>query len=162
MPTLPGIGHAPELKRGIARRPDSSHTKCPASFAFDGRIRHPLDADGDVHRNAVPSCGLIRSLGALRLVDTPHLPAGLLAASPALDRQFDQTVRPFVAKYCLGCHSGQSAAAQFDLKAYTSLTTVTRDFPRCARVMGNSFGVARSRTTERLCGMSHSPPAMGW
>ncbi|HXA49816.1 MAG TPA: DUF1592 domain-containing protein [Candidatus Acidoferrum sp.] len=61
--------------------------------------------------------------------------AGSLAASPALDRQFDETVRPFVAKYCLGCHSGQSAAAQFDLKAYTSLTTVTRDFPRWALVM---------------------------
>src|SRR5437763_1805712 len=47
--------------------------------------------------------------------------AGILAASPALDRQFEQTVRPFVAKYCLGCHSGQSAAAQFDLKAYKYL-----------------------------------------
>jgi hypothetical protein len=61
--------------------------------------------------------------------------AAPLCASPALDRQFDQTVRPFVAKYCLGCHSGQSAAAQFDLKAYTSLTTVTRDFPRWNLVM---------------------------
>src|SRR5258707_8102240 len=61
--------------------------------------------------------------------------AGSLAASPALDRQFDETVRPFVAKYCLGCHSGQSAAAQFDLKAYTSLTAVTRDFPRWVLVM---------------------------
>jgi hypothetical protein len=61
--------------------------------------------------------------------------AGPLGASPALDHQFDQTVRPFVTKYCLGCHSGQSAAAQFDLKPYTSVTTVTRDFPRWNLVM---------------------------
>jgi hypothetical protein len=57
------------------------------------------------------------------------------AATPALDRQFEQTVRPFVAKYCIGCHSGQMPAAQFDLKAYTSMDMVTRDYPRWALVM---------------------------
>jgi hypothetical protein len=71
----------------------------------------------------------------LRTLSVWFVLAGPLCASPALDRQFDQTVRPFVAKYCLGCHSGQSAAAQFDLKAYTSVTTVTRDFPRWNLVM---------------------------
>jgi hypothetical protein len=58
-----------------------------------------------------------------------------LAATPALDRQFEQTVRPFVAKYCIGCHSGQTPAAQFDLKSYTSLETVTHDYPRWAQVL---------------------------
>jgi hypothetical protein len=57
------------------------------------------------------------------------------AAAPGLDRQFDHTVRPFVTKYCIGCHSGQSPAAQFDLKAYTSMEMVTRDFPRWALVL---------------------------
>jgi hypothetical protein len=57
------------------------------------------------------------------------------AATPALDRQFEQTVKPFVAKYCIGCHSGQMPAAQFDLKAYDSLELVTRDYPRWALVM---------------------------
>lgn len=52
------------------------------------------------------------------------------AGSPTLDRQFDQTVRPFVAKYCAGCHSGRTPAAQFDLKSYTSLDMVTEDFAR--------------------------------
>ena len=57
------------------------------------------------------------------------------AATAALDRQFEQTVRPFVTKYCIGCHSGQMPAAQFDLKAYTTMETVTRDYPRWALVL---------------------------
>src|ERR1700678_3482603 len=58
-----------------------------------------------------------------------------VAANPALDRQFEQTVRPFVTKYCIGCQSGQPPAAQFDLKAYTTMEMVTRDYPRWALVM---------------------------
>ncbi len=57
------------------------------------------------------------------------------AAPPTLDLQFDQTVRPFVAKYCAGCHSGRTPAAQFDLKSYTSMDMVTEDFPRWTLVM---------------------------
>jgi hypothetical protein len=57
------------------------------------------------------------------------------ATSSALDRQFEQTVRPFVSKYCVGCHSGQMPAAQFDLKAYTTMELVTRDYPRWNLVM---------------------------
>jgi len=49
------------------------------------------------------------------------------APAPVLDRQFEQTIRPFVAKYCTGCHSGQTPAAQFDLRAYDTLEMVTRD-----------------------------------
>ncbi len=52
-----------------------------------------------------------------------------------LDQQFQQTVRPFLAKHCIGCHSGQNPAAQFDLKAYTAMDAVTRDYPRWALVM---------------------------
>ncbi len=49
------------------------------------------------------------------------------AATAALDRQFQQTVKPFVTQYCIGCHSGQTPAAQFGPKAYTSMDMVTRD-----------------------------------
>jgi hypothetical protein len=56
------------------------------------------------------------------------------AGAPALDRQFEKTVRPFVAQYCFACHSGKTPAAQFDLKAYTSVDQVTADFPRWALV----------------------------
>jgi len=53
-------------------------------------------------------------------------------ATPSLDTQFQQTVRPFVSKYCTGCHSGSMAAAQFDLKSYTSADMVAADFARWA------------------------------
>ncbi len=56
-------------------------------------------------------------------------------ATPALERQFEQNVRPFVTQYCIQCHSGQMPAAQFDLKAYTTLEMVTRDYPRWALVL---------------------------
>ncbi len=57
------------------------------------------------------------------------------AATSTLDRQFEQDVRPFVMKYCVACHSGPMPAAQFDLKAYTSMDMVMADFPRWALVM---------------------------
>ncbi len=63
------------------------------------------------------------------------MPAAYAATSP-LDRQFEQNVRPFIAKYCIGCHSGHTPAAQFDLKAYTTMEMVTQDYPRWALVLG--------------------------
>jgi hypothetical protein len=53
-------------------------------------------------------------------------------APPAIDQQFDQTVKPFVTKYCVACHSGKMAPAQFDLKSYTNVDMVTDDFARWA------------------------------
>src|SRR3954464_6437371 len=52
------------------------------------------------------------------------------ADSPVLQKQFDDTVKPFVGKYCVGCHSGAQPTAQFDLKSYTALEQVKEDFPR--------------------------------
>jgi hypothetical protein len=54
------------------------------------------------------------------------------AAPPAINQQFEQTVKPFVGKYCVTCHSGKMAPAQFDIKSYTSMDMVTDDFPRWA------------------------------
>jgi len=67
------------------------------------------------------------------LLAIPAIPAP--GAVTSLDRQFDQTVRPFVTRYCAGCHSGQKPAGQFDLKAYTTLKMVTDDFPRWSLVL---------------------------
>ncbi|HEX3877099.1 MAG TPA: DUF1592 domain-containing protein [Bryobacteraceae bacterium] len=53
----------------------------------------------------------------------------------ALDRQFQQNVRPFVAKYCVSCHSGQSPAAQFDLKSFATLSQVEHDFPHWSLIL---------------------------
>ena len=73
----------------------------------------------------------LRALAAIAALGV--IPA--LAVTPPLDKQFEQTVRPFVTKYCIGCHSGQTPAAQFDPKAYTSFDTVTKDYPRWAQVL---------------------------
>src|ERR1700761_3786035 len=58
----------------------------------------------------------------------------MAGATSPLEQRFEQTVRPFVAKYCVGCHSGKMPAAQFDLTAYTNMDMVTDDFARWALV----------------------------
>ncbi len=77
----------------------------------------------------------LRALLALLAGVAASNAAAPAAAPSPLDRQFQQTVRPFLAKHCIGCHSGASPAAQFDLKAYTTLDQVTKDYPRWALVM---------------------------
>jgi len=52
-----------------------------------------------------------------------------------LDRRFTETVRPFLASYCIGCHSGATPAAQFDLRSYSTLAAVVRDYPRWSLVL---------------------------
>lgn len=49
-----------------------------------------------------------------------------------VDHQFDQTVKPFVSKYCVSCHSGKNAPAQFDLRSYSNVDMVRDDFARWA------------------------------
>src|SRR5258708_31308192 len=51
-------------------------------------------------------------------------------ADTALERRFAETVRPFLASYCIGCHGGAAPAAQFDLRSYSTLAAVVRDYPR--------------------------------
>lgn len=56
--------------------------------------------------------------------------SGCLAADVTeaeLARQFSQTVRPFVARYCVGCHGDSNPAAQFNLKQYDGVVQVVRD-----------------------------------
>ena len=57
-------------------------------------------------------------------------PLILSAANPALEKQFQQNIRPTLAKYCNGCHTGDQPAAQFDLKPYATVDSVVRDHPR--------------------------------
>jgi hypothetical protein len=80
---------------------------------------------------------------AVRNIVTPIvlvLCAGRLGVSaadstdPDLERRFTATVRPFVESYCAGGHSGAKPAAQLDLRAYTSMAAVVRDYPRWERV----------------------------
>ncbi|HEY1753786.1 MAG TPA: DUF1592 domain-containing protein [Bryobacteraceae bacterium] len=69
---------------------------------------------------------------AAGIVAISTVPAAKTANS-SLDQQFAQTVRPFVTKYCVDCHSGgESASAGFDLSAYSTTAMVVRDLPRWA------------------------------
>jgi Protein of unknown function (DUF1592)/Protein of unknown function (DUF1588)/Protein of unknown function (DUF1587)/Protein of unknown function (DUF1595)/Protein of unknown function (DUF1585) len=68
------------------------------------------------------------ALGSSTMVD-----AATPAAVPvSTSDQFEHTVKPFVGKYCVGCHSGKMAPAQFDIKSYTNMDMVTDDFARWA------------------------------
>src|SRR5882757_11498249 len=69
---------------------------------------------------------------SLSLTVGPLAGAATHAPTPNIDQQFDQTVKPFVGKYCVACHSGKMAPAQFDLKSYTNMDMVADDFARWA------------------------------
>jgi hypothetical protein len=64
------------------------------------------------------------------------LGAAVQPAHSELETGFDQTVKPFVATYCVGCHSGSAPAANFNLKAYSTEAEVVQDLPRWNSVMG--------------------------
>src|SRR5262245_16107019 len=64
--------------------------------------------------------------------------SSLKAADPTsaeLDRRFTQTVKPFVAKYCAGCHGGSSPAAMFNITPYTTMKSVIDDFGHWALIL---------------------------
>lgn len=73
----------------------------------------------------------VLAVAFLALLSSSALGAGT-PAEPVmnLQAQFDGTVKPFVGKYCVACHSGAQPTAQFDLKSYTTLDQVKEDFPR--------------------------------
>jgi len=71
------------------------------------------------------------------LVVTPLFVLGNLAAqAPSnLERKFTQTIKPFVNQYCIGCHGGATPAAQFDMRPYSSMDAVVKDFAHWALVL---------------------------
>jgi hypothetical protein len=76
----------------------------------------------------------VRAGGSMNLVEEP--PGGTSVKEPTwgtfvqeprdrdLERRFTETVQPFVASYCAGCHGGANPAAQFDLRRYSSMADV--------------------------------------
>ncbi len=58
------------------------------------------------------------------------------SADPGLEARFTRTVRPFLTRYCAGCHSGSAAAAGFDLRPYPTTAAVIQDFSRWTAVSG--------------------------
>lgn len=63
-------------------------------------------------------------------------PAMNAAQAPNADveRDFGATVQPFLTSYCVSCHTGEKAAAQLDLRRYSSAASVVQDFARWDRV----------------------------
>jgi hypothetical protein len=68
------------------------------------------------------------------LVFAPAALPVLNAADPGIERRFAEAVRPFVAKYCAACHTGSSAAAQFDFTQYASADAVVGNYIQWDRV----------------------------
>src|SRR5579862_4697783 len=56
-------------------------------------------------------------------------------ASSDLEHKFTDTVRPVLNRYCIGCHGGATPAAQLDLKAFSTMDSVVRDYPRWAQIL---------------------------
>jgi hypothetical protein len=52
------------------------------------------------------------------------------ANNPLLEKQFTETVKPFLTQYCVGCHSGKTPAGSLDLKSYSSMDAVVQDYGR--------------------------------
>jgi len=73
------------------------------------------------HSSSVPKYLLALCLGL-----APGLHAASARSAP-LDRQFTQTVKPFLATYCVGCHSGSTPAGQFDLTKFDNTAAVAKD-----------------------------------
>ncbi len=90
------------------------------------------------------------------------IPAAGASNTAALDQQFEQTVKPFVAKYCVGCHSGQTPAAQFDLKSYTTLDMVTRDFPRWALVLDQAHRAGDAAQADAAAAAEARQQVIDW
>lgn len=78
-----------------------------------------------------------------RVLFTPLLVLACVAvpsmnAAPPLnanvEREFVDTVRPFLDAYCTSCHGGEKPAAQLDLQQYSTTTSVVEDFSRWNRL----------------------------
>src|SRR5258708_36107826 len=74
------------------------------------------------------------ALAVAIVLSLPSLRAAEVTNSD-LEHRFAQTVRPFVTRYCAGCHGGATPAAQFDLRQYSTMAEVVRDYPRRAMVL---------------------------
>jgi Protein of unknown function (DUF1592)/Protein of unknown function (DUF1588)/Protein of unknown function (DUF1587)/Protein of unknown function (DUF1585)/Protein of unknown function (DUF1595)/Planctomycete cytochrome C len=60
--------------------------------------------------------------------------AGAEPAGPALERRFQDVVRPFLKSQCLECHGAQKPKGKLDLSGYRSVEAVVKDYRVWARV----------------------------
>jgi len=88
--------------------------------------------------NTIPILRLVGAVLAFVAIGIVAMPATRAAAAPsaALEGQFTETVKPFVAQYCVGCHGGDTPASQFNIEVYSTIETVVEDHPHWALVLG--------------------------
>ncbi|MFM7320680.1 MAG: DUF1592 domain-containing protein [Armatimonadota bacterium] len=85
----------------------------------------------------MPRSRPIHRLAVLFAAAAPALLAwtGSTASAPpkptpsTLAKRFDSQVKPILATYCAGCHTGKKPQAQFDLGRYPNLAAVIADLP---------------------------------
>ncbi|HYI93177.1 MAG TPA: DUF1592 domain-containing protein [Bryobacteraceae bacterium] len=65
----------------------------------------------------------------------PGIVRGQPGARATLEGQFTQTVRPFLATYCISCHGQQRPAAQLDLSGLTTMSALMQDGRRWSQMM---------------------------
>ena len=53
-------------------------------------------------------------------------PAAPQTSTPATPEHFEQSIRPLLKEYCLGCHSTEKHKGELDLERFTSLTEVKK------------------------------------
>ena len=73
-------------------------------------------------------------------------PAG--ASDRTLERQFSQTVRPFITEYCAGCHGGKEPEAQLNLTSFATLSSVLEDLSHWTLLMQRLDGAEMPPDSE--------------
>ena len=79
-----------------------------------------------------------------------------------LERQFAQTVRPFLTAYCTGCHGGSAPAAGFDLRSYSGVATVVHDYSRWNVVLEKLAAGAMPPKAARQPPAESRTAVIGW
>jgi hypothetical protein len=92
----------------------------------------PLSGDETMHIRvwSLVAGGFCAGVWAVLLAAEPAAPP---AAAP---QSFDATVRPFVKRYCLNCHSGEDAQRGVQLDKYRTAAAVSDDRATWGRVLG--------------------------
>lgn len=85
-------------------------------------------------RITLPVLALLAALVAIRVTATNPAPTSDPTAEQ-LDRQFKDTVRPFIQTYCAGCHGGEKPKADLDLTAFPTMESVAKNYRQWMAVL---------------------------
>src|SRR5688572_18341457 len=109
-----------ENGKDAGERPRSRKFPAAAHLLHGGAPRHGYMSRMSVRIRVAALC-LIVGLPAVVTLSSADGP------DAAIDRQFQDTIRPFLSTYCLGCHGTNAPAAQFDMRAYSTIDAVVAD-----------------------------------